>query len=105
MNKKEALTELLRDRDLTIQTTENYFPLYSSEESSENHEIVHISVKIPELPFAKVYNTLDIVAPKDVGTQTLDPGYTPLIKDLFSYDFFSDFNIPLMKSICISSEA
>ncbi len=94
MNKKEALTELLRDRDLTIQTTENYFPLYSSEESSENHEIVHISVKIPELPFAKVYNTLDIVAPKDVGTQTLDPGYTPLIKDLFSYDFFSDFNIP-----------
>ena len=28
------------------------------------------------------------------GTQTLDPGYTPLIKDLFSYDFFSDFNIP-----------
>ena len=73
MNKKEALTELLRDRDLTIQTTENYFPLYSREESSENHEIVHISVKIPELPFAKVYNTLDIVAPKDVGTQTLDP--------------------------------
>jgi hypothetical protein len=73
MNKKEALTELLRDRDLTIQTTENYFPLYSSEESSENHEIVHISVKIPELPFAKVYNTLDIVRRKMLARRRLIP--------------------------------